>query len=49
MIVKANILSFGIVFKIAGCVVLLGCITALFVKENKERKDKAPAHVDVEI
>ena len=35
MIVKANILSFGVVFKLASFVVIIGCIAALFVKESK--------------
>lgn len=36
--VKANILSFGTVFRIAAAVVVVGCIAALFVKEDKSRK-----------
>lgn len=49
MATKANILSFATVFRTAGFVMILGGITALFIKENKERKGKFPVHVDVEM
>ena len=49
MAVKANILSFGVVFKIAGIILVIGCIAALFIKENKERKGQAPIHIDIEM
>lgn len=47
--VKASILSFGVVFKLAGCVMLVGCIAALLVKENKERKGQKSEAVSIEM
>ena len=35
MITKANVMSYGIVFKVAALFIALGMISALFVKDNK--------------
>jgi EmrB/QacA subfamily drug resistance transporter len=35
MIIKANVLAYSTVFRVAGAIMLIGAVSALFVKENK--------------